>query len=80
MACDAAAAEAGLPGLALFGLLRFGDAEPSQTDAMCRLLSDTPLAVYEAMEGLDLIPDLPESEFIPESVLLRFQQVEQEEI
>ena len=26
------------------------------------------------------IPDLPESEFIPESVLLRFQQVEQEEV
>lgn len=28
----------------------------------------------------ELIPDLPESEFIPESVLLRFQHVEQEEI
>ena len=28
----------------------------------------------------ELIPDLPESEFIPESVLLRFQQVEQEEV
>lgn len=28
----------------------------------------------------ELIPDLPESEFIPESVLLSFQHVEQEEI
>ena len=28
----------------------------------------------------ELIHDLPESEFIPESVLLRFQQVEQEEV
>ncbi len=62
-----------LPGLAFFGLLRFGHAEPSQTDAMCRLLSDTPLAVYEAMEYLDLIPDLPEKNLealIPHKLLL----------
>lgn len=62
-----------LPGLALFGLLRFGPAEPNETDAMCRLLSDTPLAVYEAMEGLDLIPDLPEKNLealIPHKLLL----------
>ena len=62
-----------LPGLALFGLLRFGTADPSQTDAMCRLLSDTPLAVYEAMERLDLIPDLPEKNLealIPHKLLL----------
>ena len=42
--------------------------------------------IYHLQKGLgyivkgELIPDLPESEFIPESVLLRFQQVEQEEI
>jgi hypothetical protein len=42
--------------------------------------------IYHFQKGLgymvkgELIPDLPESEFIPESVLLRFQQVEQEEI
>ena len=62
-----------LPGLALFGLLRFDHAEPSQTDALCRLLSDTPLAVYEAMEFLDLIPDLPEKNLealIPHKLLL----------
>lgn len=62
-----------LPGLALFGLLRFDHAEPSQTDALCRLLSDTPLAVYEAMEYLDLIPDLPEKNLealIPHKLLL----------
>ena len=62
-----------LPGLALFGLLRFGSAQPSQTDGMCRLLSDTPLAVYEAMEQLDLIPDLPEKNLealIPHKLLL----------
>lgn len=62
-----------LPGLALFGLLRFGPAQPGQTDAMCRLLSDTPLAVYEAMEYLDLIPDLPEKNLealIPHKLLL----------
>ena len=62
-----------LPGLALFGLLRFGPAEPAQTDSMCRLLSDTPLSVYEAMEYLDLIPDLPEKNLealIPHKLLL----------
>ena len=62
-----------LPGLALFGLLRFGPAEPAQTDSMCRLLSDTPLSVYEAMEHLDLIPDLPEKNLealIPHKLLL----------
>ena len=62
-----------LPGLALFGLLRFSEAQPSQTDAICRLLSDTPLAVYEAMEGLDLIPDLPEKNLealMPHKLLL----------
>ena len=62
-----------LPGLALFGLLRFNHAKPAQTDAMCRLLSDTPLAVYEAMEYLDLIPDLPEKNLealIPHKLLL----------
>lgn len=62
-----------LPGLALFGLLRFGHTEPNQTDAMCRLLSDTPLEVYEAMEGLDLIPDLPEKNLealMPHKLLL----------
>ena len=42
--------------------------------------------IYNLQKGLgymvngELIPDLPESEFIPESVLLRFQHVEQEEI
>lgn len=62
-----------LPGLALFGLLRFDHAKPSQTDRMCRLLSDTPLAVYEAMEQLDLIPELPEKNLealIPHKLLL----------
>lgn len=62
-----------LPGLALFGLLRFGHAEPNQTDNLCRLLSDTPLAVYEAMEGLDLIPDLPKKNLealMPHKLLL----------
>ena len=62
-----------LPGLALFGLLRFGHADPSQTDRMCLLLSDTPLAVYEAMEYLDLIPDLPAPNLealIPHKLLL----------
>lgn len=62
-----------LPGLALFGLLRFGPAEPNRTDAMCRLLSDTPLSVYEAMEYLDLIPDLPQKNLealIPHKLLL----------
>lgn len=48
-----------LPGLALYGLLRFGSAVPGQTDAWCRLLSDTPLRVYETMELLDRIPDRP---------------------
>ena len=62
-----------LPGLALFGLLRFGHAQPSQTDALCRLLSDTPLSTYEAMEQLDLIPELPEKNLealIPHKLLL----------
>lgn len=62
-----------LPGLALFGLLRFGPAHPGQTDAICRLLSDTPLAVYEAMEQLDLIPGMPEKNLealIPHKLLL----------
>jgi len=62
-----------LPGLALFGLLRFGPAEPAQTDAICRLLTGTPLAVYEAMEYLDLIPDLPKQNLealIPHKLLL----------
>ena len=62
-----------LPGLALFGLLRFGPAEPTQTDAMCRLLSDAPLAVYEAMERLDLIPGSPAKNLealIPHKLLL----------
>ena len=62
-----------LPGLALFGLLRLGPALPVQTDAICRLLSDTPLAVYEAMEKLDLIPGQPEKNLealIPHKLLL----------
>ena len=62
-----------LPGLALFGLLRFGPAQPADTDPLCRLLSDTPLGVYEAMEHLDLIPDLPEQNLealIPHKLLL----------
>ena len=62
-----------LPGLALFGLLRFGEVQPSQTDVICRLLSDTPLATYEAMEGLDLIPGLPKKNLealIPHKLLL----------
>ena len=62
-----------LPGLVLFGLLRFDRAQPAQTDAMCRLLSDTPLAVYEAMERLDLIPEVPEKNLealIPHKLLL----------
>lgn len=62
-----------LPGLALFGLLRFNHAQPSQTDAMCRLLSGTPLSTYEAIEALDLIPDLPEKNLealIPHKLLL----------
>lgn len=62
-----------LPGLALFGLLRFSQSLPADTDAMCRLLSDTPLAVYEAMESLDLIPGLPEKNLealIPHKLLL----------
>ena len=42
--------------------------------------------IYNLQKGLgnmvngELNPDLPESKFIPESVLLRFQHVEQEEI
>ena len=62
-----------LPGLALYGLLRFGPAEASQTDAICRLLSDTPLATYEAMEALDLIPGMPEKNLeslLPHKLLL----------
>ena len=48
-----------LPGLALYGLLRFGSAFPAQTDGFCRLLGGAPLAAFEAMEKLDLIPDRP---------------------
>lgn len=48
-----------LPGLALYGLLRFGSAFPSQTDAFCRLLGGAPLRVYESIEQLDRIPDRP---------------------
>lgn len=62
-----------LPGLALFGLLRFGAAVPEQTDGYCRLLSDAPLAVYEAMEKMDLIPGMPEKNLealIPHKLLL----------
>lgn len=62
-----------LPGLALYGLLRFGSAFPSQTDAYCRLLSDAPLRVYEAMEKLDRIPDRPDPNLealIPHKLLL----------
>ena len=62
-----------LPGLALYGLLRFGDAEPAQTDGICRLLSDTPLEVYEAIEKLDLIPGMPEKNLeslMPHKLLL----------
>lgn len=62
-----------LPGLALFGLLRFGTAFPGQTDAMCKLLSGTPLKTYEAMERLDLIPDMPKSNLealVPHKLLL----------
>ena len=62
-----------LPGLALYGLLRFGEAEPEETDGICRLLSDTPLATYEAMEQLDLIPDFHEKNLealIPHKLLL----------
>lgn len=62
-----------LPGLALFGLLRFGTAFPSQTDAMCLLLSGTPLKTYESMERLDLIPDMPENNLealVPHKLLL----------
>lgn len=62
-----------LPGLALFGLLRFETALPQQTDAICRLLSDTPLLFYQAMEKLDLIPGMPEENLealIPHKLLL----------
>lgn len=62
-----------LPGLALFGLLRFGTAVPQETDAVCRLLSDAPLSVYQAMEKLDLIPDMPKENLealIPHKLLL----------
>lgn len=48
-----------LPGLALYGLLRFGSARPNQTDAYCRLLGGAPLRVYESIEKLDRIPDRP---------------------
>lgn len=50
---------AALPGLVLYGLLRFASAGASQTDAYCRLLSDMPLSGYETVELLDRIPDRP---------------------
>lgn len=62
-----------LPGLALYGLLRFGSADPSQTDACCRLLSGASLTVYESIEKLDRIPDRPEPNLealIPHKLLL----------
>lgn len=62
-----------VPGLALFGLLRFGTAFASQTDAMCLLLSGTPLKTYEAMEWMDLIPDMPQvnlEALVPHKLLL----------
>lgn len=62
-----------LPGLALFGLLRFGSAKPEDTNGLCKLLSDAPLEVYEAMEAMDLIPGMPEKNLealIPHKLLL----------
>lgn len=62
-----------LPGLALFGLLRYGEADEAQTDSFCRLLSDFPLKGYQAMEKLDLIPGLPKENLealIPHKLLL----------
>ena len=62
-----------LPGLALYGLLRFGSAVPRQTDPFCRLFSDLPLAAYELMEKMDLIPGMPQENLealIPHKLLL----------
>lgn len=62
-----------LPGLALFGLLRFGPAKPEDTNGLCRLLSGAPLEVYEAMEAMDHIPGMPEKNLealIPHKLLL----------
>lgn len=62
-----------LPGLALYGLLRFGSAVPAQTDPYCRLLGGAPLSVYESMEQLDRIPDRPDANLealIPHKLLL----------
>ena len=62
-----------LPGLALYGLLRFGSAVPGQTDAYCRLFGDAPLAAYTLMEKLDTIPGIPQENLealIPHKLLL----------
>ena len=62
-----------LPGLALYGLLRFGSAVPRQTEPFCRLFTDAPLAAYELMEKLDLIPGMPAENLealIPHKLLL----------
>lgn len=62
-----------LPGLALFGLLRFGSASPSDTNEMCMLLSGTSFDAYAAMEKIDLIPGMPEKNMegmVPHKLLL----------
>ena len=62
-----------LPGMALYGLLRYGSAAPGQTDAYCRLFSDAPLAAYTLMEKLNTIPGIPQENLealIPHKLLL----------
>lgn len=47
-----------LPGMVLFGLMRFAPSVEQDTNAMCLLLSSTDLQTYKAMEYLDLIPQM----------------------
>ena len=62
-----------LPGMALFGVAQFGDADVANTEPFCRLLADCCVDTFEAMEKLDLIPGMPDENLegqVPHKLLL----------
>ena len=62
-----------LAGFALYGLNRFYNAKPQDTEHFCKLLVDCNLKLFTDIEKLDLIPNMPDENLesvMPHKVLL----------
>lgn len=62
-----------LAGFALYGLNRFYNAKPQDTEHFCKLLADCNLKLFTDIEKLDLIPNMPDENLeavMPHKLLL----------